>query len=74
MAESLYRNGAAGSQRHFLYRAARAGWHVEAGKRTAQSMVMIILLGGLLISLLAWQNSGKTSCKYIDTWVWVFDE
>ncbi len=27
-----------------------------------------------LISLLAWQDSGKTTCKYMDTWVWVFDE
>lgn len=26
------------------------------------------------IAFMAWQNSGKTTCKYSDTWVWVFDQ
>lgn len=26
------------------------------------------------VSLLSWQDSGKTTCKYSDTWVWVFDK
>jgi len=26
------------------------------------------------VALLAWHDSGKTTCKYSDTWVWVFDK
>ncbi len=26
------------------------------------------------IVLVSWQDSGKTTCKYADTWVWVFDK